>query len=591
VEDDWYSRHCQEGRALGTSFWTSHLEQLRDIDARHGVRPNDPRVYSIAAYQDECRAIEEEWHKLCIDKGWGDLDSTTPNYGEFLLASSRARARRDDCKARHFPGLDDLRPETIDSIPKLWEHIALHLLFVVEQVHRFNLEPNGRRPETCDKDVQRVYSVLHRLKIPWAPAPPYPSFTQPEARDELTRLANRLESEDAERCRREAMATNDRGPEPSTAGKSAEHTRPEGREDSTAMQTVPGVNEYQDQTPRNDRTGTSTLPPTHQPLPAPQVHYEPGWPFSDFCDRARRELEEWQRRRDSALRTVRKRYEGEGPTPHWARSAEALLHDLDRRWCRRWCEALQLYPPPQTIEGLRLWCDLQYSVLGLVEHSRERQGWVQWEEPPPDDEFYEPVDWPGRPITLEEAAVPVLCLLNGEESPDWAALEQEVGLLHPQPCDDLEVLWDEDLARMIEGAWVAMRAIGAPVPPEEINVSAIPAARRALDVVTNWLHHREEIPVDQWEFGVDGFRYKTTVWHKLNKQPLRLLEAFVHAKRMTLTNEEINQAATGDRETDIERPYAYVSELNKELCRIWKVQDKPVRSIRGASTYQLQPPF
>ena len=144
---------------------------------------------------------------------------------------------------------------------------------------------------------------------------------------------------------------------------------------------------------------------------------------------------------------------------------------------------------------------------------------------------------------------------------------------------------------MIERAWVAMRAIGSPVPPEEINITSIPATRRALDVVTNWLHHREESPLDLWEFGVDGFRYKTAAWHKLNKQPLRLLEAFVNARRMTLTIEEVNQAATGDLETDIDRPYAYVSELNKELRRIWKVQDNPVHAIRGASTYQLQPPF
>ena len=133
--------------------------------------------------------------------------------------------------------------------------------------------------------------------------------------------------------------------------------------------------------------------------------------------------------------------------------------------------------------------------------------------------------------------------------------------------------------------------IGAPVPPEEINITTIPAARRALDVVKNWLHHREENPLEQWDFALDAFRYKTADWHKLNKQSLRLLQAFVNARRMTLTNEEVNQAATGDPEMLSDRPYAYVSELNKELCRIWKVQDKPIRSIPGASAHRLHLPF
>jgi hypothetical protein len=57
------------------------------------------------------------------------------------------------------------------------------------------------------------------------------------------------------------------------------------------------------------------------------------------------------------------------------------------------------------------------------------------------------------------------------------------------PGDDNEVLSAKDLSRMTERAWAAMRAIGTPVPPEEINITTVPAARRSLDVVMNWLHH------------------------------------------------------------------------------------------------------
>jgi hypothetical protein len=341
---------------------------------------------------------------------------------------------------------------------------------------------------------------------------------------------------------------------------------------------------------RKEETGSANMTPKAHTLPLPEIRYECTWTFADFYTDVIRVKDGWQTRRDSALRAIQARYEEADATPRWARTAEALVWDLDRRWCREWCLAIKLIVPLSKAEDLRLWCDLQYVALDLAEHARRRTSWVRSETPPP-DELEESSHWSGKRVELEDAAAPVLCLLDDPPAADWAALEHEVALLHGTPCEDGEVLSPEDLARMSARAWVAMRAIGSPVPPEEINVTTIPAARRALDVVTNWLHHREENPVAQWEFAVDGFRYQSAVWHNLNKQSLRLLEAFVNARHMTLTIEEVNQAATGDRETDIDRPYAYVSELNKELCRIWKVQDKPIRSIRGASTYRFTPPF
>jgi hypothetical protein len=336
--------------------------------------------------------------------------------------------------------------------------------------------------------------------------------------------------------------------------------------------------------------GQSPVSPARQLLPTPKVGYEPDWAFSDISANARRELDEWQRRKDSALRVMRAHCDAADTTPPWARTAEALVLDLDRQWSREWCRAVALVAAPPKVEDLRLWCDLQYTMLGLAEYAKERLAWVRSETPPP-DEVDDASNWPGRPVELEEGVGPLLWLLDDQQPTDWTEVEHQIGLLYGGRYDDNEVLSQEDLSLMIERVWSAMRALGTPVPPEEINITTIPAARRALDMVKNWLHHREENPVEQWEFTVEAFRYKTAEWHKLKKQPLRLLEAFVRAKRMTLTSGEINEAATGDAETDIDRPYAYVSELNKELCRIWKVQDKPVRSIRGTSAYQLQLPF
>src|SRR5207253_1008956 len=47
-----------------------------------------------------------------------------------------------------------------------------------------------------DEHVGEVYAIMHRLRITWAPSPPYPQFGYQEATDELTRIANRLEDED-----------------------------------------------------------------------------------------------------------------------------------------------------------------------------------------------------------------------------------------------------------------------------------------------------------------------------------------------------------------------------------------------------------
>lgn len=195
VEDGWYSRYCQDGRTIGVSFWDTNLDKLREIDERHGIHLGDPRVYSIVAYSAEREEIEETWQRLCKAKSWINLDSASPRFKEFWVEQGRHWARLDDCKARHFPGLNS---GTIDTVPNLWAYIVLQLLVVRELADRITSNQNQQRSEVCEKDVQQVYSIMHRLKIPWAPAPPYPSFTPQEATDELTRIANQIEREDAE---------------------------------------------------------------------------------------------------------------------------------------------------------------------------------------------------------------------------------------------------------------------------------------------------------------------------------------------------------------------------------------------------------
>jgi hypothetical protein len=95
-----------------------------------------------------------------------------------------------------------------------------------------------------------------------------------------------------------------------------------------------------------------------------------------------------------------------------------------------------------------------------------------------------------------------------------------------------------------------------------------------------------EVAVCVWDFVPGSFSYRGQ-WHNLDGQPLRLLEAFVRAKRYTLTHAEVNSAAANNEGF---RPYAYVCELNKDLCRLWSLDQRPIRPIPGIRAYRLTPP-
>jgi hypothetical protein len=102
---------------------------------------------------------------------------------------------------------------------------------------------------------------------------------------------------------------------------------------------------------------------------------------------------------------------------------------------------------------------------------------------------------------------------------------------------------------------------------------------------------RDPAPESDWEFKLDGFRYKT-MWHDLSGQKLRLLKAFVDAEDMTLSHRRIDEVC-GDNLTL--RAYTYVCELNKALRKLLELDKRPVRPIRGRHPggekyYRLHPP-
>jgi hypothetical protein len=183
-EDECYA--ATEGRSvIGLSCWNVGriLTRLREIDARHGVQRDDPRVYSIAAYRREREAIRGELDNLRLQAAANTDD-------ESLRALWwRCEVRLTDCSARHFPGLNLLDGESVDSIAKLWAYIGLG-------IEQSELAERVAGPSVHQKTLREVYEAMLRLRVDWADPPPYGSFPDDQLEGKLRYIANRLEREE-----------------------------------------------------------------------------------------------------------------------------------------------------------------------------------------------------------------------------------------------------------------------------------------------------------------------------------------------------------------------------------------------------------
>lgn len=205
VEDRWLAEEegawqtDNRGRNSGTSPWLHHRALLAGIDRRHGIGPEDPRVYSITAYLTEQRRLTDDWADLCRRHSWHDQDSLSNEAKHAAwLASCRHYARLADLDARHFGDL--IRPvEELNSPRQLWAHITKCVLPMLESIRR-NPRQLAVRPNEGDKfdvAVERVLAALHLLKVEWAEVPSYQPLSVQESIDKMRAIANRLEREDA----------------------------------------------------------------------------------------------------------------------------------------------------------------------------------------------------------------------------------------------------------------------------------------------------------------------------------------------------------------------------------------------------------
>ena len=169
AEDEYFNLHCRDGGPIGVSMWSANSELLRQIDDRHGVRPDDPRsTPSPPIRPSGIKSIMSG--PRCARQGSGTAPTSTKTPDGTNGRPNGARTRIADCLARHFPGLNGLHPRTIDSIPKLWAYITEYLSGILERHHHMYPAPAGARPTACDENVRQVYTLLHELKVPWRPA-------------------------------------------------------------------------------------------------------------------------------------------------------------------------------------------------------------------------------------------------------------------------------------------------------------------------------------------------------------------------------------------------------------------------------------
>jgi hypothetical protein len=199
TELEWWSSELpawKEGtgaRVTGASPWNDNREKLADIDRRHGIAPGDSRLYSIQGYKADRARIELNWQQERERNGW--ISRPAPDaldFQAFWTAEYHHVCRLGDLDARHFGRLQLEHGHETESMRHLWAHITIFAIAMLETLRR--TDSNLR---SVDPLLQRVYSALHEMQVPWADSPPYHPLTWQESIDKLRSIANRLEADEA----------------------------------------------------------------------------------------------------------------------------------------------------------------------------------------------------------------------------------------------------------------------------------------------------------------------------------------------------------------------------------------------------------
>jgi hypothetical protein len=129
------------------------------------------------------------------------------------------------------------------------------------------------------------------------------------------------------------------------------------------------------------------------------------------------------------------------------------------------------------------------------------------------------------------------------------------------------------------------------VPP--ISSALLDQLQRSADALASLLRdfvaRLKEPPAEGWEWGPDHFRCGPNEFQLRRPVLLRLLRAFVEAKDNILSNTEVDRAC--DPQGYVVRPDQRVSELNRQLRRLWQVADNPIISCgQGSKAHKIVVP-
>jgi len=185
IEDDLFKQQQESNDGVDFSrFWSTADAELREIQEKHGLAADDPRVTSIAQYDKEMREVRKRFS-----------GRRAKNRKEFAAQLDEKQFYWNCLAARFFPLWHDnllMHGEgALSSTPTCW--------YFVQRLLEIG-------PQLVQSHFEKLYGSLIGLKLPFGRNPPYPVFTPNEARAELIRIAIELENEDERRCQESLRA-------------------------------------------------------------------------------------------------------------------------------------------------------------------------------------------------------------------------------------------------------------------------------------------------------------------------------------------------------------------------------------------------
>ena len=193
----------------------------------------------IAAYLAEREAImarRREASRLA------DLEASTSgverDYSQDRPHRERFEQDLKECEEKHFQWYDPVTGAGIKTPAQLWRWIVSRTKLWESPAKEIVMSAGFGSPHPTWNDLKFTYQLLDRLGLPGAPPPPYQMLSEADSLTMLWRIANRLESREAE-LRPDILAPNDDAPAARTVSTEAATPPAPGTESSSLTEPPP----------------------------------------------------------------------------------------------------------------------------------------------------------------------------------------------------------------------------------------------------------------------------------------------------------------------------------------------------------------